>query len=165
MVTHHGNSDNVDQQKFISLLKSFDALKHWKSQIVTVQLILKIYHFPSLVYVRLRTSGTGSLEYTITNCRQLKYLYYHKWNYDSLHHISLPSSSSCHLQQLYLRNVDLSAAIVRVLSAHGGLEQVILYNVTITTSAITTLISNSPNLILLYIIMQGLNHTVLNLKN
>ena len=140
-------------------MKSFDALK--ALEVVDCYCAvdtkdLSLSYFTSLVYVRLRTSGTGSLEYTITNCHQLKYLYYHKWNYDSLHHISLPSSSSCHLQQLYLRNVDLSAAIVHVLSAHGGLEQVILYNVTITTSAITTLISNSPNLILLHIIMQGL---------
>ena len=38
-----------------------------------------------------------------------------------------------------------------MLSAHGELEQVVLFVRSITTSAITTLISNSPNLILLYI--------------
>ena len=59
-----------------------------------------------------------------------------------------------------MRNIDLSAASVHVLSAHGGLEQVMLYHVRITTSAITTLINNSPNLILLNIILYrdtGLN--------
>ena len=59
-----------------------------------------------------------------------------------------------------MRIIDLSATSVHVLSAHGGLEQVILCNVGITTSAITILISNSPNLILLHIIQYhdtGLN--------
>ena len=51
-----------------------------------------------------------------------------------------------------MRNIDLSAASVHALPAHGGLEQVILYTAMITTSAITTLISNLPNLILLHII-------------
>ena len=168
MVTHIGNYDDVDQQKFISLLKGLDALKALEvvdCYCAVATKDLPFPHFPSLVYVRLRTICTGSLEYTITNCHQLKYLYYHKRNYDPSHHISLPSSSSCHLQQLYMKNIDLSAATVHVLSAHGGLEQVILYNVTITTSAITTLVSNSPNLILLHIIIHGMNHVVLNLKN
>jgi len=48
-----------------------------------------------------------------------------------------------------MRNIDLSAASVHVLSAHGGLEQVILCCVRITINDIATLISNSPNLILL----------------
>ena len=38
-----------------------------------------------------------------------------------------------------------------MLSAHGELEQVTLSVRSITTSAVTTLISNSPNLMLLYI--------------
>ena len=38
-----------------------------------------------------------------------------------------------------------------MLSAHGELEQVALFVNSITTSAITTLISSSPNLMLLYI--------------
>ena len=60
-----------------------------------------------------------------------------------------------------MRDIDLSAAFVNVLSAHGGLEQVILYDVRITTSAITALISNSPNLILLHIIL--VDYTSLNM--
>ena len=39
-----------------------------------------------------------------------------------------------------------------MLSAHGELEQVALSVKSITTSAITTLISSSPNLMLLYIV-------------
>ena len=156
MLTHHGNCDDVDQQKLIGLLKSCSNLKalevrddeHWDYCEVDSKDFL-FSHFPSLVHVKLRrTRYTGSF-YTITNCHQLKYLYYYNnWN-ASIHHISLPSFSSCHLQQLYMNRIDLSAASAHVLSAHGGLEQVILYDVEITTSAITTLISNSPNLTLL----------------
>ena len=39
-----------------------------------------------------------------------------------------------------------------MLSAHGELEHVALFVRSVTTSAITTLIDNSPNLILLYIV-------------
>ena len=46
---------------------------------------------------------------------------------------------------------------------YGGLKQVMLYCVRITTSAITTLISNSPNLILLHIILY--NDYSLNLED
>ena len=161
-LTHHGNCVDVDQQKLIGLLKSCDALKALEVTGVYSAVDCKnilFSHFPGLVNVRLRTRCIGSLEYTITNCHRLKYLYYDNQNlyYDnqnhSLHQISLPSSSSCHLQQLYISNIDLSSASVHVLSAHGELEQVILYDVWITTSVITTLISNSPNLILLDIIL------------
>ena len=62
-----------------------------------------------------------------------------------------------------MRNIDLSAASVHVLSANGGLEQVMLYRVRITTSTITTLISNSPNLILLHIILA--DYTSLNMED
>ena len=154
MLTYHGNSDDADQQKFIGLLKSCDALQalevideHYYCTADAKNLLFS--HLPSLMYINLQ--HTGSLEYTITNCHQLKYLYNYNWTL-SIHQISLPSSSSCYLQQLYMRNIYLSAASVHVLSAHGGLEQVILYDVRITTSAITTLISNSPNLKLLHIL-------------
>ena len=41
-----------------------------------------------------------------------------------------------------------------MLSARGELEQVTLFVRSITTSAVTTLISNSPNLMLLYIVTE-----------
>ena len=164
-LTHNGNCDNVDLPKLIGLLKSSHALKALEVTDFYCKVDPKdllFTHFPSLVYVRLEAACAGSLEYTITNCHQLKYLYYSNWN-QSIHHISLPSSSSCHLQQLYMRNIDLSAASVHVLSANGGLEEVILYGVRITTSAITTLISNSSNLVLLHIILA--DYTNLNMED
>ena len=102
------------------------------------------------MYVRLSQSQcTNALEYTITNCHRLKYLCYCS---DELP-VILSLSSGCRLQELYLEShyVCLSAPSAHVLSAHGELEQVVLYVNSITTSAITTLTSNSPNLILLFV--------------
>ena len=151
MLTHHGYCDDVDQQKLIGLFKSCSNLKALevtdKRYVVDTKGCL-LSHFPSLVYINLvNLQHTGSLEHTITNCHQLKYLYNYSWTL-SIHHISLPSPSSCHLQQLYIDGIDLCDS-VHVLSAHGGLEQVILSCVRITINDIATLISNSPNLILL----------------
>ena len=120
-------------------------------------------HFPSLVYVRLfRVQYTTAFDYTIINCCWLKYLYYYRADLyvHSEAHVTLPSSSNCHLQQLCIESctINLSAPSVQVLSAHGGLEQVVLFVKSITTSAITTLISNSPNLILMYIVTMETLH-------
>ena len=59
-------------------------------------------------------------------------------------------SGSCCLQQLCIHQVRfVDVPYVHVLSAHGEL---LLYVESITTCAITTLISNSPNLILLHVV-------------
>ena len=95
---------------------------------------------------------TTAFKDIITNCHRLKYLYY-ETNLHIEAHVTLPSSNSCHLQQLCIKSfINLSTPSVHVLSVHGELEQVALYVKSITTSAITTLIINSPNLILLYIV-------------
>ena len=110
---------------------------------------LLLCHFPSLVYVRISLVQTKCTKYAITNCHQLKYLYCDVCTVD----LDLPSLTSCHLQQIFVKSsIDLSVSTAQMLSAHGELEQVILFVRSITTSTITTLISNSPNLILLYIV-------------
>ena len=104
------------------------------------------------MYVRLsQFNCSTAFECAITNCHHLKHLYYGTdlW-WESL---TLPSSSNCRLRQLCIKSYAiLSAPSVQVLSAHSGLKQVILFVSSITTSAITTLISNSPSLILLCIV-------------
>ena len=116
---------------------------------------LLLGYFPSLVHVRISLTQTECTKYAITSCHQLKYLYYNAEFY--IEHaytlLDLPLLSNCHLQELFIKSyIDLSATSAQMLSAHGELEQVILLVRSITTSAITTLISNSPNLILLYIV-------------
>ena len=124
MLTHHGNCDDVHKQKLIGLLKSCHALKALEITGGNCLVYSKAFlhsNFPSLVYVTLDNECDGLLEYTITNCHQLKYLNYLSWVIHQrypIRHLSLPSSNSCHLQQLYMRgNIVLSTASVHVLSA------------------------------------------------
>ena len=158
------SSDSAaDKDKLIGMLRkrrSLEALEIIQTfncdecQNVSSVNYLLFSHFPSLVYVRLsHVQCTTAFEYTITNCCWLKHLYYGT-DLCNEAHITLPSSSGCHLEQLCVKShaINLSAPSVQVLSAHGGLEKVALFVKSITTSAITTLISNSPNLMLLYIV-------------
>ena len=168
MLIHINNNcyNATDKDKLIGMLGKCDSLKALE---IMQELCHEEYpdvndllfsHFPSLVYVRLfRVQCITAFEYTITNCRWLKYLYYRLYcradlYIDSEAHVTLPSSSKCCLLQLCIESctISLSVPSVQVLSAHGGLEQVVLCARSITTSAITTLISNSPYLKLLYIV-------------
>ena len=109
-------------------------------------------HFPSLTQCRMYGFQYSGLRYAITNCSKLKYLY--DKNACEVGLLSL--SSNCHLQQLFIQSSTsgLTDKSVEALSAHGGLECVVLYVNSITISGITTLINYSPNLILLRIIMR-----------
>ena len=167
MLIHINNNcyNAADKDKLIGMLrncKSLKALEVTKSfkQIFNCECLnvndLLLDHFPSLVHVRisLGLAQTECTKYAITNCHQLKYLYfdedYYRRRVCTLD-LDLLSSTS-YLQQIFVRlYVNLSAPSTHVLSAHGGLEKIILFVRSITTSAITTLISNSPNLMLLYI--------------
>ena len=165
MLIQSSNCDSTDKEKFIGMLRNCVSLKALEiiekfdckckgCQNVHSVNDLLFSHFPSLVYVTLsQVRCTTAFKYIITNCHRLKYLYYER-NRVSEAHVTLPSSSICHLQQLCINsfNINLSTPSVHVLSAHGELEQVALYVKSITTSAITTLISSSPNLMLLYIV-------------
>ena len=160
------SSDNGDKEKLIAMLTncgSLKALEIMECQSVHSVNDLLFSHFPSLVYVRLEDNVRRSkawcttvIEYIITNCHWLKHLYYETDVYSD-GRITLPSLSSCHLQQLCVKSrIDLSAPSAYVLSVHGELEQIVLFVNSVTNSAITTLIGNSPNLILLYIVVYHL---------
>ena len=162
MLIHNNCYNAADKDKLICMLGNCDSLKalevtkifdcDYEVCLNTNDLLLG--HFPSLVYVRIFLAETECTKYAITNCHQLKYLYCDVNFYRAqVCALDLSSSSSCHLQQIFVRlYIDLSASSAQAMSAHGELEQVILFVRSITTSAITTLISNSPNLMLLYIV-------------
>ena len=165
MLIHINNNcyNAADKDKLICMLENCDSLKALEViQQLDCEVCLNVPsandsllgHFVSLVYVRISLVKTECTKYAITNCHQLKYLYYStNFCIAYAYTLDLPSLSSCHLQDLLVKSyIDLSATSAQVLSAHGELEQVILLVWSITTSAITTLISNSPNLILLYIV-------------
>ena len=163
MLIHINNNcyNAADKDKLIGMLGNCGSLKALEvtetifDPEVCLNVDILLGHFPSLVYISISLVKTECTKDAITNCHQLKYLYYDV-SFCPVRvctlNLVLPSSSNCHLQQLFVKShVDLSAQSVQALSAHGGLEQVVLFVRSITTSAITTLISNSPNLILLYI--------------
>ena len=164
MLIQCSNCDNADKEKLIGMLGKCGSLKALEMmecvynckdcQNVPSVNDLLFGHFPSLVYVRLSQARcTTAFKYTIINCHRLKYLFYETYLISGACTI-LPLPSSCNLHQLCIVSkygINLSAPSVRVLSAHGELEQVTLFVRSITTSAITTLISNSPNLMSLYI--------------
>ena len=139
--------DDVNQQLLIKILKTFHSLKALEISRGCVECTTTNFlfsHFPSLIYCRMCCFQYSALTYAITNCPQLKYLYERGARKES----PLPSSSTCHLRQLCFCSLsfDLTDEFVKVLSAHGQLECVILYVKSITFTSITTLISNSPKL-------------------
>ena len=167
MLIQSSNCDSADKEKLIGMLGKCGSLKALEiiqkfncEECINVRSVnnLLFSHFPSLVYVRLsQVRCTTAFKDIITNCHRLKYLYY-ETNLFIEAHVTLPSTSSCHLQQLCVKSsiINLSAPSVHELSAHGELEQVALFVKSTTTSAITTLISNSPNLMLLCIVTSEL---------
>ena len=161
-----GDCDDDNEQKLIGMLRSCKSLQALEINCHDWGVICMecadedasfaedflFSHFPSLLHVRLTlTDCTSALKYAVTSRHQLKYLCFEN---DFVNDVSLPLSMSCRLQQLclQLQSTDLSCSFVDVLSAHGELERVVLLVKSVTTNAITTLIRNSPNLVLLYIV-------------
>ena len=161
-----GDPDDANKEKLIDMLRSCVTLQALEVNrhgwgVICVECAQEVTsyvedflfsHFPSLAYVRLSvTDCIAAFKYTITNCHQLKYLFHEN---DFRNDMSLTSLRNCHVQQLCIQSlsVDFSAPLVEVLSAHGELECILLYLNSVTTSAITSLINNSPNLVLLYVV-------------
>ena len=165
----------IDKHKIMEMLKNCNSLKALELVQPSVCYDCTRYksedlffsYFASLVYVRLsHIDSINVFNYAIANCR-LKYLCYNSCLDDVLPGASLPSWSICHLQQLCIdlfKRIDLPTACVQLLSAHGRLEKVALFIRSTSTEAITTLIHNSPNLTLLYIVvneeLRDKNHAV-----
>ena len=116
---------------------------------------LTFSHFPSLTYCRMVGLRFPGFEHALTNCHQLKYLYA-DCSHCSRERSSLPTSSnSNHLQQIFINSqIDLTDEFLDVLSAYGGLECVVLCVDSITISGITKLINNSPNLMVLHVVIE-----------
>ena len=98
MLIQSSNCDSTDKEKFIGMEIIHYIFCEESRNVPSVNNLL-FSHFPSLVYVRLSQARcTTALKYTITNRHQLKYLYYEtNVRSDSEAHVTLPSSSSCHL--------------------------------------------------------------------
>ena len=104
-------------------------------------------HFPSLEYCRLTESRQSNcMQYIITACKKLKYFY-------CSCSVQLPLSTAYYnnLQQLCISSeqTNLDDIFMDIVSAHGGLIHVLLFVCSMTSKGITTLIKNSPNLLIL----------------
>ena len=159
-----GDRDDANKQKLISMLRSCVSLQALEVNrhdwgVICIECAQEdascaedflFSHFPSLLYARLTlTDCITALNYTIANCHRLQYLCFEN---DFTNDMPLPLPKSCHLQQVCIQawSTDLSSPFTNDLSVHGELECVVLFVNSITISAITTLINNSPNLVLLY---------------
>ena len=153
-------SHDPDEFKLITMFRKCHNLKALELHSVkwckecsnTVDFLFS--HFPSLRHCRMFDFQCSGFKYALTNCKKLKYLYEECARKESkdLHSFS----SNCYLKQLYINSVNatyfnVTDELADALSTHGGLEYVVLHINSITVRAITTLINNSPNLILLHI--------------
>ena len=112
--------------------------------------------FPSLTHCTMQNFQHSGIMYAINNCRRLKFL--HEYGARACEDNLLPLSNSHHLQELHIDSpfFTFTDEIMEVLSAHGELERVTLHVNSITVNAITTLINNSPNLMLLKVSIRKL---------
>ena len=152
--------DDDSKHQLIKILKTFRSLKaleishgYLKGCTECTNITDFLFsHFPTLTYCKMYRFRYSALTYAITNCHKLKYLQ----EKDARKGSPLPSSINCYLQQLCISSLsfDLTDKLVKVLSAHGQLECVILYVKSISITGITTLINNSPKLTILRILMK-----------
>ena len=114
--------------------------------------------FPSLTHCTMRNFQYSGIMYAISNCHRLKYLHEYGARAHTCEESLLPLSNSHHLQELHIDSpcLTLTDEIVEALSTHGELERVTLHINSITISAITALINNSPNLMLLKVSIRKL---------
>jgi len=112
-------------------------------------------HFPMLCFCKLtwlpfQSTGVDDI---VTSCNALSNLYI-----DWYFHVPLPLSGlsqNCALKQLCLtsRTVVVSDEFMETVSAHGGLEHVIILAQEITFGGIIALVKNSPKLVTLRVVV------------
>ena len=109
--------------------------------------LISLSHFPSLQHCML-THSPG-MDTVINTCRNLKYFVCF-----SDCELSLMSTHCHNLQQLYIgsEKSDLVDTFMDIVSAHGELVHVILSVNSVAIEGMTTLIRNSPKLLIFYVV-------------
>ena len=165
-VLQSSDSSNVNKESLISMFRSCQNLKALeiccdKSRSCTEcnssNEDFLFSYFPSLTHCTMRDFQHSGIMYAINNCHRLKYL--HEYGARACEDNLLPLlNGHHHLQELHIDSpfLTLSDEAVEILSAHGELEHVTLHVNSITVSAITALINNSPNLMLLKVSIRKL---------
>jgi len=164
-----GSSDESYQQQLINVIQNCRSL-----QAIEVDLTCScsscgciadeevlLPHFPSLQYCRFyydhvrhynfRYDHPNLFNLLVTTCQKLKYVSYDGY---SACGITLPLSTSCHLQQLCIdsHHTVFSDGFMDLISAHGELVHVVLYVQSTSIKSINTMIENSPKLHTFYVI-------------
>jgi len=118
-------------------------------------------YFPSFVHcvldMSLHSHYIAGLQDVLTSCKELKYLHY---SHDLLSQ-SLSALCSTNLQQLYINCyiAMISTAFMNSISAHGKLQHVVLCVKSVTSEGVCLLIANSPNLIMVHIVVNADIHS------
>ena len=113
-----------------------------------------LIHYIADFSVRLRSSNNTSLQDILTNCKQIKYLYYSFGKNMQQTFVLMPYHN---LQQLCIKfeSSDFPDTFMSTISAHGGLVHVVLCVRSVTSESVTVLVRNSPNLFTLYVVVYG----------
>ena len=148
---------NDEQQRLVTMCESFHKLQaldiYCESGCRACHMYcnkryLLFSYFPSLTYCAMWKFQYSALEYAITQCHHLKYLYDHGPYYSNE---LLFTSSKCQLREIKICGLytEITNSSAKAFSAHHKLERVILHIRSITHKGIAILIDNSPNLIFL----------------
>jgi len=110
--------------------------------------IFLLSKFPSLAYVRFKTSVTSTvIQDVLISCKEIKFFCFLPYFFPD--HLSLPSELTiCNLQQLLIReySTDIPDKFMNAVSAHGRLLHVILLVNSVSCEGVAALIMNSPEL-------------------
>ena len=117
--------------------------------------ILMLSHFPLLYYccVEIDLKLPTIVQDMINNCKELRNFHFRLFNEP----LSLRASHNQHLQLLHFSSIHTNVPdeFMTSVSAHGGLVHVVMRVKSLTAKGITSLVRNSPNLILLNLLQQS----------
>jgi len=156
----------IDEQTMSSLSSLYQkcvdlkALEFDSEQVDKVGGGLLLSEFPSLVHLFARTNSSTAMTDILYGCTQLKFLIYSSDRFDSF---CLPAPN-CNLEQLYVDTIDISKTFMEAISAHGGLEHVVMEVRSVTGDGVAALIENSPKLITCQINAKHFNTSVAGVK-
>ena len=154
---YFGRLDDVQEKQLAPFFKQctkLQALELFATTRIPINCNFEmLFHFPSLEHLKLidrQNSYSICIQEVLTACNALRYFYC-----STNEPLQLSLSAHNNLEQLYIssRDTDLNDKFMDTVSAHGGLIHVFFLVHSMTVKGITTLINNSPNLL---IVMFGL---------
>ena len=153
-----GKNDTPAQYSFLKLVQKFVHLENFEVRHVKCtscngcsmgmeNFPFLLSHFPSLICCDVYGKFCNLVD-IITQCKLLKYFGFYYLDVPKFHPSFLTVAPNQCLQYLHISSFgcDISDIFMDSVSAHGGLEIVILDIQSVTVTGITTIIQNSPKL-------------------